>query len=447
MDKTKLTASVLATFSKTASVGNKLWDSELKGFHVLRLKDGASFRLFYRNIEGKQRTITLARYPGVTADQARKLSQDALGRVAKGEDVQKTKSDIRHEAIHRELQTLQPYLVGPYGAYQKRKKSGDHTIKILRNHFDCWFDKPMDAITPRDVTKWQAQKEAEGLKFDTIKRTYGALKTCLNHAVKTATIDSHQLDKNQLEKPHLTEEELNKSGTARRYLTKQEIFELFAGIEAYQHHRRQQRANSLAHGKKHLRGLSDATFADHVAPWILTMFYIGFRPGDLFGLQWQQVNLPFKTITKTIEKTAHHQPESRTFPLSNHAVDVLKAWHKQRGEPTTGYVFPSERKKGARMDRMSMQKPWRKIKELSGLPADLELYALRHNFASQLILGGADLLTVSKLMAHQDISTTVTHYGHLRPDLAREYIDKFAVEFTPSGAIPAEAAAEKMDAR
>tara|TARA_Y100001001_G_scaffold154190_1_gene168659 strand:+ start:135 stop:407 length:273 start_codon:yes stop_codon:yes gene_type:complete len=78
------------------------------------------------------------------------------------------------------------------------------------------------------------------------------------------------------------------------------------------------------------------------------------------------------------------------------------------------------------MDKGSMQKPWSRVRRLGGLPDDLHLYALRHNFASRLITAGADLLTVSRLMAHTDIQTTIRHYGHLQPDRARDVVNVFA---------------------
>jgi len=54
------------------------------------------------------------------------------------------------------------------------------------------------------------------------------------------------------------------------------------------------------------------------------------------------------------------------------------------------------------------------------------LYTLRHHFASQLVMAGVDLLTVSKLMAHSDIQTTIQHYAHLRPDHARDAVEAYA---------------------
>lgn len=83
-----------------------------------------------------------------------------------------------------------------------------------------------------------------------------------------------------------------------------------------------------------------------------------------------------------------------------------------------------------------MQKPWATVRKLSGLPEDLHLYSLRHNFASQLVMAGIDLLTVSKLMAHSDIQTTIQFYAHLRPDHSRDAVEAFARQ--TAGPLPEE---------
>lgn len=66
------------------------------------------------------------------------------------------------------------------------------------------------------------------------------------------------------------------------------------------------------------------------------------------------------------------------------------------------------------------------MRKLAGLPDDLVLYSLRHNFASQLVMAGVDLLTVAKLMTHSDIQTTIQCYVHLRSDHARDAVEGFA---------------------
>lgn len=89
-----------------------------------------------------------------------------------------------------------------------------------------------------------------------------------------------------------------------------------------------------------------------------------------------------------------------------------------------------------------MQKPWASVRKLGGLPDDLLLYSLRHNFASQLVMAGADILTVSKLMAHSSIETTIKFYAHLAPDHKRDAVELFARKAAGQGAGTSDAAAE-----
>jgi len=63
---------------------------------------------------------------------------------------------------------------------------------------------------------------------------------------------------------------------------------------------------------------------------------------------------------------------------------------------------------------------------LGGLDQNLDFHTLRHNFASQLVMAGVDLLSVSKLMSHSDIQTTVKYYAHLKPDHTRHAVEKFS---------------------
>ncbi len=81
---------------------------------------------------------------------------------------------------------------------------------------------------------------------------------------------------------------------------------------------------------------------------------------------------------------------------------------------------PSKLNKGGRMSTDAFALHWGKIKELGGVENKLHIYALRHNFASWLVMNGVDLFTVSKLMAHSKISTTIDNYAHLAPNKASE---------------------------
>ncbi|MGM0824594.1 MAG: tyrosine-type recombinase/integrase [Pseudomonadota bacterium] len=423
--KLKLTTKAMEQLSKTPPP-DSIFDTELPGFHVRPGKRGLTFRLYYRTKTGKQRILTLGRYGApLTAAQARKDATNALAIVAQGGDPRAVMEEAKAEEERQQQQTVGAYLDGPYAVAQRRKKDGDATIRRIKHAFEGWLQKPMSEITRADIERWQGEREARCEAYTTSKRHLGALKTMLAHAADRNVVPTNPLTRVSLQRPAMSEEAMAEQASQRRYLEADEVEALFVGLGAYQDTKRSQRRSSRAHGKAHLFDLDGVAYVDHVAPWILTMYFTGFRPGDLFGLRWDNVNLEFRTIRKVIEKTAHHHTEPMTFPLSSAAVDVLKAWHRQEGEPKTGLVFPSPRN-GKRMSPTAMQKPWATVRKLGGLPDDLVLYTLRHNFASQLVMAGIDLLTVSKLMAHSDIQTTIAHYAHLAPDHKRDAVEIFA---------------------
>ncbi|RUR56353.1 site-specific integrase [Vreelandella populi] len=438
----KLTAKNIERLARENLEGD-VWDTDLGGFHIRSGKRGLTFRLHYRTKTGKRRMMTLGGFNTLTAHQARINAVEALAIVAQGGDPRAVLEENKVKAQQLQQQTLGAYLEGPYTAYQSRKKGGQATLNRIRNAFSDWLDRPMSSFSHADAERWQAAQEClkpakagsnkpiKARAFSTMKRDFGALHTLLAHATERKVIPSHPLKGIKLQKPALTEQELAGAGVERRYLEPEEVQALFLGLELYQEEKRKQRRSSRAHGKAYLPDLDKVAYVDHVMPWILFMYYTGFRPGDIAGLRWEHINLRFKTVRKTIEKTAHHHPEPQTFPLSSAVVEVLTTWHLQQGKPTTGLVFPNPIT-SKRFDRTAMQKPWARVRAFGKLPSGLVLYTLRHNFASQLVMSGADLLAVSKLMAHSDIQTTIQHYAHLRPDHTRDIVEAFAKQVKAS---------------
>ncbi|MFG6160646.1 tyrosine-type recombinase/integrase [Halomonas sp. 1390] len=422
--KRKLTSKALEGLVNTPPTED-VYDTELPGFHVRPSRRGLTFRLYYRTRTGRQRVLTLGRYGTLTAAQARKGATEALAIVAQGGDPRAEIEGARADAERQQQQTIRAYLNGPYAVTQRRKKDGAATLRRIYNAFADWLDRPMYEISRADIERWQGEREAKGEAYTTSKRSLGALKTMLAHAADRKVIPANPLARINLQRPAMTEEAMAEQGSQRRYLEDDEVKALFSGLEAYQERKRAQRRSSRSHGKPYLPDLDGVAYVDHVMPWLLTMYYTGLRPGDLFGLRWEHVNLDFRTIRKVVEKTAHYRPEPTTFPLSTPAVDVLRAWHRLQGKPKTGHVFPSGRN-GKRMSDTAMQRPWATVRKLAGLPDDLQLYTLRHNFASQLVMAGIDLLTVSRLMGHTDIQTTIEYYAHLRPDHSRDAVEVFA---------------------
>lgn len=145
-----------------------------------------------------------------------------------------------------------------------------------------------------------------GLEYDTLTRIFGALKTMLNHAVENQFIEKHQFNKYSLEKPKPKrtdeDDELESATDKRTYFSIMQMRDFEDALDKYQEKYRQGRRNSRARGKPHLKSLDNVVFVDHVKPWLLVMYYSGLRPGDIFGLRWNNLKFETRKITKVIEK-------------------------------------------------------------------------------------------------------------------------------------------------
>lgn len=91
-----------------------------------------------------------------------------------------------------------------------------------------------------------------------------------------------------------------------------------------------------------------------------------------------------------------------------------------------GYVFLNNR--GGKLSRMGLWKIIRKWTEKSGINKPVHPHTLRHSFATHLVEGGADLVSVQAMLGHEDISTTQI-YTHI----SQEYITEVYHRYHPRG--------------
>lgn len=86
---------------------------------------------------------------------------------------------------------------------------------------------------------------------------------------------------------------------------------------------------------------------------------------------------------------------------------------------------PSEilfRKANGRIWGAEYKSHFQKARGLSGLSDVVTFHGLRHTYASQLIQGGASLLTVAEQLGHRNVQTVSTTYGHLCADQRKEEV-------------------------
>ncbi len=133
--------------------------------------------------------------------------------------------------------------------------------------------------------------------------------------------------------------------------------------------------------------------------------FTGMRRGELFRLQWQDVDFDRGFIHIRTLKGGQDQK----IPLNAAARELLTE-HPHTGSP---YVFPG---RGGNQ-RTDINKQVTRIKEAAGLPKDFRaLHGLRHTYASMLASSGqVDLYTLQKLLTHKSAAMT-QRYAHLRDE-------------------------------
>jgi integrase len=138
----------------------------------------------------------------------------------------------------------------------------------------------------------------------------------------------------------------------------------------------------------------------------------GLRIGELLALRWSDVGLRSRTLVVAqsdwngIEVTPKGG-DAEAVPLNDHAVAALQVHRHLRGR----YVFCHE--DGERLTYREADGLLERECAAAGIRF-VRWHALRHTFASHLVMRGATIKAVQELMRHSDIATTM-RYAHLSP--------------------------------
>ena len=147
--------------------------------------------------------------------------------------------------------------------------------------------------------------------------------------------------------------------------------------------------------------LKDAC-ADHLKPMVILALNTGMRKGEIFNLQWHDIDLKNKLIWIKEQKN----DSLDAIPINQTALHVLTEMVRRLDTP---YVFFN--KKGGK--RTSIQNSFKGALQRAKIE-DFRFHDLRHDFASNLIQRGVHLKQIQDLMRHKKIEMTLK-YAHLAP--------------------------------
>ena len=306
------------------------------------------------------------------------------------------------EQKNASLQTfLEDYL--KYSQTNHRQATTVRYRSAIKNFTDFLKDHPR-IVTLRDVTpelleKYKQHRKTseiskngkrgpltkketiqKGAKSYTVNFELGTLRTIFNLAIKQKYLDTNPVREVGFLKPDDSKQ--------RRFLTESEIDRLLRACEPEYY------------------------------PIFFTLIHTGMRKAELINLEWN--DLDFNRQIIKIQRKAFWVPKTgeREIPMSEAVYNVLESLPRQ-----SHFVFPAE--DGEAMSTNYLRLELIRIARNAGIYDLTQVHALRHTFASQLLMRSVDLPTVQKLMGHSKIETTLI-YSHQTTDHLREAVEKLS---------------------
>ena len=163
---------------------------------------------------------------------------------------------------------------------------------------------------------------------------------------------------------------------------------------------------------------------------ILFALYTGIRIGELCALQWGDINNGYIVISKTMQRIRNGTGQSvvvidspktfnsnRTIPIPN----FLNAIIEERRESPENYVLSTKSLKF--VEPRLMQIKFKKITEICGFN-NVTFHTLRHTFATRCVECDCDIKSLSEILGHADVNTTLNRYVHSSLELKQNNINK-----------------------
>lgn len=150
------------------------------------------------------------------------------------------------------------------------------------------------------------------------------------------------------------------------------------------------------------------------------LFSTGLRVSELVKLNRDQIDLKqreFGVIGKG--------KRPRVVFLSQRSVGWLKKYLDSRKDDQKAlFIGYAGAGKEARLTARSVQRIVKKYGQLCRLPFEVTPHVLRHSYATDLLMAGADLRAVQEMLGHKNISTTQI-YTHVTDRHLKEIHEKF----------------------
>lgn len=164
----------------------------------------------------------------------------------------------------------------------------------------------------------------------------------------------------------------------------------------------------------------DSAEADRNRAIMETLYGCGLRVSELTNLEIGRINFAEGFIT-VLGKGS----KERIVPMSPVAADRIQEY--LHGSRTEVKIKPGEEgilflnRRGHQLTRQMIFTIVRRLAEAAGVTKTISPHTMRHSFATHLLEGGANLLSIQQMLGHESVATTEI-YIHLDTSHLREEI-------------------------
>lgn len=357
-------------------------DDTLKGFALRVTPNGVKSFVVETRINGKVKRITLGKYGNLTAEEARKMAKDFLGKVARGDNpiAEKQTKQINAKSLR---DVFRDYFKARKDL-KPRTKTDYHYV--LGEVVPDWWDKPINTISREMIAKRHSN---HGLSHSKARANNAmrVLRALFNYAMFEYQAADGQ--------PLITVNPVKYLSHTRAWFRidrKQTVIKPYQ-LEAWY--------NGV------VRLVEQDTFRNALLwhDYFLLLIFTGMRRMEGASLRWEDVDLLDKTITLKDTKNR----ENHTLPMSDFLFELME---RRSRDKTSEYVFPAKSATGYIYEP---KKAVRKVVELSGV--QFTLHDLRRTFAT--IADNLDLpaYALKRLLNHK-MNNDVTA-GYIMTDVER----------------------------
>jgi len=317
------------------------------------------------SVNGKQ-------YKRSTGTADKRLAEAVLGKVrgqvveGKWFEVDQAKQHTFDEMMEKFMREYAP------SRELKTQKSYITSLNNLRKYFTGML---LSDITPLSISNYYQKRKGDGVSISSINREFAMLSKAFNLAYKRwGWCNENPCSKIQREP---------ENNQVDRWLTNEESERLISVCSSY------------------LNG--------DMVDIVIIALHTGMRQGEILNLKYTDIDIFRKVIT--VLKSKNKTP--RTIPMNETVYQLFLRRSKIRS--MSGFVFTTGN--GTRHMVRNLIREFDKAVEKAEIK-DFTFHCLRHTAATWMIQCGIDIYTVSKIMGHKDIKTTM-RYAHHCPESLR----------------------------